>query len=277
MAVAQQEDLRSLDTHFEFGANWADYSRHIDEHAITKAKEGLLRLFTVEELRGADFLDIGCGSGIHALAAVQLGVDRIVGVDIDPNSVETTRKTLTRFAPDARAEVRHLSVFDAEPSDLGQFDIVYSWGVLHHTGDMWTAIERAGHLVKPGGLFALALYQKRPLCGAWTVEKRVYTRGGEPLRKAIRGIYIAAYMLGLIATGRNPVRYVQNYSTSRGMNFFNDVHDWLGGYPYESATPDEVTARLSDFGFEMARSLPLGSGLGVFGTGCAEYVLRRRS
>jgi hypothetical protein len=124
-------------------------------------------------------------------------------------------------------------------------------------------------------VFALALYQRRPTCSAWRVEKRLYSRSPELVRKAIRGIYKGAFFAGLLVTGRSPFKYLRRYKGRRGMNFHNDVHDWLGGYPYESATPEEVQQRLQSLGVEPRALFPLKRAFGLFGTGCAEYVFAR--
>jgi 2-polyprenyl-6-hydroxyphenyl methylase/3-demethylubiquinone-9 3-methyltransferase len=92
----------------------------------------------------------------------------------------------------------------------------------------------------------------------------------------LRGAYKLALLSRLAATGTNPWRYVRDYKTARGMNFHNDVHDWLGGFPYESATPDEVTAQFAALGFDPVVEKALPRSLGLFGTGCAEYTFRRR-
>ncbi|TXG84720.1 MAG: class I SAM-dependent methyltransferase [Sphingomonadales bacterium] len=275
--MSSGNDLRSVDTHFAFGDNWREYSEKIDEATIVQAEIGLLKLISPEQLQGARFLDIGCGSGLHSLAASRLGAGEIVALDIDPVSVSTTRKVLADAA--VAATVREMSIFAPEIADLGQFDIVYSWGVLHHTGDMWTAIRRAATLVRPGGLFVIAIYHKTRLCGAWKVEKRAYSRAPKVLQAAARGIYVAALAVRMFLAGANPVRYIREYSKSRGMNFYNDVHDWLGGYPYESAAPTEIEEAMRNEGFAIHASFPSreGIGMGLFGTGCSEYVLVRPS
>jgi 2-polyprenyl-3-methyl-5-hydroxy-6-metoxy-1,4-benzoquinol methylase len=270
-------DLTRAETHFEFGENWRDYLRHVDSEAIAEAERGLLKLVPAMRLRGARFLDIGCGSGLHTLAAVKSGIAQGLAIDIDRDSVAATRDLLAKLAPDAPVEVRELSVFDADPTTLGLFDVVYSWGVLHHTGAMWRAVEKAAALVDAGGIFALALYQKRVSCKAWAVEKKFYTRSPAPVRTLIRGAYVAALYLRFALRGQNPWRVVRDYKSGRGMNFHNDVHDWLGGYPYESATPAEVLSRLTAGGFELVSQNSLPAGLGLLGTGCAEYVFRRSS
>ena len=268
-------DLTQAETHFEFGANWKDYLQHIDDAAIARAESGLLKLLPKEEIRGARLLDLGCGSGLHSLSALRLGVAELVATDIDADSVEATRATLQRFAPGANATIRQLSVFEATPEQLGTFDIVYSWGVLHHTGAMWRAIEQAARLVKPGGLFAIALYQKTPLCGAWTIEKRIYTNSPKLIRKVIRGTFKAALYAAITITRGNPREFIRNYA-ARGMNFQIDVEDWLGGYPYESASPEQILGKFRELGFEPARAFPLRKKLGLGGTGCAEFTFRKQ-
>ena len=268
--------LKGLETHFEFGENWLTYLDTIDEGAVLQAEKGLTKLLPPERIRGSRFLDIGCGSGLHSLAALRLGASDVHAIDIDPKSVEATKRLLDAKASSAQRKVEVRSVFEAKPDDLGTFDIVYSWGVLHHTGAMWEAIERASRFVRPGGLFALALYQKRPSCGFWRWEKRAYSTASPLVQKIMRGGYKGLYFAGLLARGRNPRDYVRDYKTKRGMSFHHDVHDWLGGYPYESATPQEVETRMAAAGFEVVRDFRLKGGFVILGTGCAEYTLRRR-
>lgn len=270
-----EPSLKSLETHFEFGENWLDYVRQVDDAAILEAERGLVKLLPPENIKGSRFLDIGCGSGLHTLAALRMGASSVVAIDIDPNSVQATRNLLAKYAPNSSAQVKELSVFDTDVQALGLFDVVYSWGVLHHTGAMWKAVEHAANLVRPGGLFTVALYQKRLTCGAWTIEKRVYTNASSRVRATLRGLFKIALYARLALSGKSPSAYVRNYKSWRGMNFHNDVHDWLGGYPYESATPEQVSGFLMDLGFQPVSQHPLPNGLGLFGTGCAEYTFRR--
>jgi hypothetical protein len=96
------------------------------------------------------------------------------------------------------------------------------------------------------------------------------------VQAAVRGVYKAAFLAGVAATGRSPIGYVRGYKTLRGMNWHRDVHDWLGGYPYESASSEQVTNRLGQLGFSIIRAFQRRAGLGFFGTGCDEYMCRRR-
>jgi 2-polyprenyl-6-hydroxyphenyl methylase/3-demethylubiquinone-9 3-methyltransferase len=263
---------------FRFGRNWKSFVSTVDEKAITEAESGLRRLFPGRELAGKRFLDIGCGSGLSMLAALRLGAAAAHGIDIDRDSVEATQTLLARHAAGGNWSARQLSVFDADPATVGVHDVVYSWGVLHHTGAMWQAMDRAAALVAPGGLFAFALYRRTPLCALWKIEKRVYAAAPDFGQAIFRGAYKAAFVTGLCATGRNPRRYVADYRGARGMDWHHDVHDWLGGYPYESTEPGEVAAFLRRHGFTLERQFhrpPVASGL--FGSHCDEYVALRVS
>jgi SAM-dependent methyltransferase len=269
------DNLKLAESHFSFGENWLGYLSQVDAQAKTEAEKGLLKLFPREALAGARFLDIGCGSGLHSLAALRLGATDLTAIDIDANSVKATTRLLEDAPPSVGKDIRLLSIFDAEPEALGLFDIVYSWGVLHHSGAMWEAVERASRFVRPGGLFGLALYEKCPSCGFWTAEKKLYSRSPALVQKAIRGVYKGAFYAALLATGKWSATYIRTYKSTRGMSFHHDIHDWLGGYPYESAKVEEVRTRLRDWGFEIVRLFSPKPRLGLFGTGCAEFTLRR--
>jgi 2-polyprenyl-6-hydroxyphenyl methylase/3-demethylubiquinone-9 3-methyltransferase len=263
--------LTERESHFEFGENWKRYSKLIDQKRIEFAIEGLKKLFP-DGLVGRTFLDIGCGSGLHSLAALLLGAAEVTAVDIDENSTATTQELLTKFAPGQNWTVKIASVFDPLPFSSSKFDVVYSWGVLHHTGDMWRAIECASQLVKTGGQFAIAIYSATTFDAFWKTEKKFYSRAPRPVQWAIRQTYIAAYFAGKVALRQNPVAFVRNYYQSRGMNFSHDVHDWLGGYPYEAATATELHDRICQMGFTEVRSFRLPPTRGLFGAGCHEFV-----
>jgi 2-polyprenyl-3-methyl-5-hydroxy-6-metoxy-1,4-benzoquinol methylase len=255
--------------HFAFGQNWEKYASLIDQARLDQACADLQRL--VGDIAGRTFLDIGCGSGLHSLAAARLGATRLVAVDVDGQSVATTQKVLR--ASVAPYLVRQASVFDLPSLGFGTFDIVYSWGVLHHTGAMREAITAAAAMVKPGGLLAIALYKQTPFCAAWRIEKRLYAHAPAWVQAAIRNLYVAALWLR-----KGPTRYrsdVDNYISARGMDFHHDVHDWLGGYPYESISPEGAASLFTDIGFtRVSDNIQLPS-IGLFGTGCDEYVYRR--
>jgi len=268
--------LTDVASHFEFGRNWEGYVEIVTEEEVSRAVESLRRLFTGAMLEGKTFLDIGCGSGMTMLAAQRLGVKNCAGVDLDANSVNAAKTLLSRYPSDLPWTVVQRSVFDLDVDDLGVFEVVHSWGVLHHTGDMWRAIEAATQMVAPRGLFALAIYRQSAFCGLWGIEKRLYTNSAKWVQKLLRGLYKTLYMLGIVATGRNPLRYLKNYKRDRGMDWGHDVHDWLGGYPYESASADEIGDKLNAIEFELVHKITHRPSLGgLFGTHCDEFVFRR--
>jgi 2-polyprenyl-6-hydroxyphenyl methylase/3-demethylubiquinone-9 3-methyltransferase len=259
-----------LGDRFGFGRNWASYARLIGEREIAEAVAGLTKLVPAADLAGRSFLDIGSGSGLHALAAARLGVARILAVDIDPDSTTTTHQTLARFAGDVAWTAETLSIFDLDPGAVGTFDVVYSWGVLHHTGDMRRAIERAAALVAPGGLFAFALYRRTRLDWFWVREKRWYIKASPGAQRFAQNVFAGSHRLAGALTGR-PAR------TSRGMEYWHDLHDWLGGYPYESIMAPEVETLMQGLGFVRERVFARPLALGLFGSGCDEYVYRRQA
>lgn len=270
-------NLKDVREHFEFGQNWSEFSHLINEKRIEQAETSLVKLVDPARLKGGSFLDIGCGSGLFSLAALNRGVKRLVAVDIDENSVKTTRKVLTSFSKNTDWRCEEISVFDLDPKKEGTFDVVYSWGVLHHTGAMFEAIEKASKFVKDDGVFALSLYKKTPFCGMWTKIKRFYTKSPSVIQKLIFYAYFGAHCLRRMLAGESPLKYIKEYHQKRGMSFSHDAHDWLGGYPYESISPEEMRAFVENFGFEVEREFVTERSIGLFGAPCDEYVLRKKS
>jgi SAM-dependent methyltransferase len=257
---------------YEFGRNWSVLAARFEDEHVARAGEDLRRL--VGDIAGRTFLDIGCGSGLHSVAALRLGAKAVYAVDYDRRCVEVARTTLGRFAPDGNWRVEQADVLARQTLSAQRFDMVYSWGVLHHTGEMWTAIRNATGLVAPGGGLAIAIYVRTPLCSAWRLEKQLYSRFPW-LRPAIKLPFTAALLLARAIRHRDAIAYVRNYRRSRGMEFLVDVDDWLGGYPYESATSDQVEAFVEGLGFRLKQSFNTGSRLGILGTGCGEWLFER--
>lgn len=273
--MSESDDLRKLETHFAFGDNWASYADQIDAKAIERARQGMARLLPEDEIRGRSFLDIGCGSGVHSLAACALGAAKLLAIDIDPKNVDTTRTLLERHAASSAWTVSERSVFDLSRDDDETYDIVYSWGVLHHTGDMANAIAKAAGRVASGGKFVFALYRRTWIDRFWIAEKRWYAKAHPRAQRHAQSAYITLLRAYCWLRGRSFRRYVETYG-ERGMDFRHDLHDWLGGYPYEAIDPPEVQTMMSDLGFEKLREIVSRKSIGVFGSGCDEYVYRRK-
>jgi 2-polyprenyl-6-hydroxyphenyl methylase/3-demethylubiquinone-9 3-methyltransferase len=261
---------------FAFGENWKSFVAELDEARIAEAEKSLQWLLGRERLDGLRFLDVGSGSGLSSLAARRLGA-AVHSFDYDQDCVACTTMLRDRYFPsDPHWLVERGSVLDRKYlAALGRFDVVYSWGVLHHTGAMHEAIENASRLVASPGDFVFALYRKTRLCWFWTIEKRWYCRASPRAQSTARGLYGGLMKLAFALLGRDFNAYVSNYRSNRGMNYIHNVNDWLGGYPYESIRPVEVAEELTHLGFAPVRSKVQPYSTGLFGSGCDEYVYRR--
>jgi 2-polyprenyl-6-hydroxyphenyl methylase/3-demethylubiquinone-9 3-methyltransferase len=261
------------DPSFAFGQNWQRYLSSVDEERVRIAAESLTEFMGLPNLEGKSFLDIGCGSGLFSQAAFLLGAERVVSFDVDPASVECCQQLRELAGNPDTWEIKQGSVLD-EPflKSLGTFDIVYSWGVLHHTGRMWDAIAQAACLVNPGGLYYIALYNKilsrngstswiHPF---WLKVKRTYNSSPFVGRYVLEPLAMSAYLGMVMARGENPIAHIRNYKSHRGMSWHTDATDWLGGYPYEFATVEEVftfvRSHFPDFNLE---NLKVTSGRGL--------------
>jgi SAM-dependent methyltransferase len=261
---------------FEFGQNWLDFVQTLNADRISEAERSLRGLLQSDSLAGRSFLDIGCGSGLSSLVARRLGA-RVHSFDVDSASVLCTARVRDRYRPDDRDwMVEQGSILDRDyVRALGTFDIVYSWGVLHHTGALHRALRAAGSLVGTNGVLAIALYRRTRMCALWRLEKRWYTRASPNAQARARASYISLLRAAFLLMGRNFQSYVENYQSNRGMDFLHDVHDWLGGYPYESILEPDVEAVLRPLGFARVHSTDTPLKLGLFGSGCDEYLYRR--
>jgi len=259
-----RNSVNDIEPRFNFGSNWLRYSHTIDEATLASCTVALKRLLCGRSLEGKRFLDIGCGAGVHSIAADRLGAGSIAALDYDADSVEATRHNFAKFAPSARPT---LSRGDILHSDIQKkFDVVYSWGVLHHTGDMWQAISNASRLVEDNGLFVIAIYKKTWFCGAWKKIKRLYSRSGPIVRFLMASVFLTPLFVGKI---------LKQQKITRGMSWYYDAIDWLGGYPYESATPGAIIAYMEAAGFETLETFSTVPMRGLFGSACAEYVFKK--
>jgi 2-polyprenyl-6-hydroxyphenyl methylase/3-demethylubiquinone-9 3-methyltransferase len=249
------------ETRFAFGKNWKSFvDEHFDQSRVDVSKQHMLAFLALDSLEGKTFLDIGCGSGLHSLAAFQSGATRILSFDFDSDSVATT-KALHRFAGSpAHWTVQQGSALDATfMASLPEFDIVYSWGVLHHTGDVWRALRLALGTVRPGAKAYIALYSsdmhKEPPTEYWLDIKRSYVSATWMKQRWMELAYVWRFQMGkrfwrLFNVWKN----AREYKKSRGMSFYHDIKDWLGGWPMEFCyDADVVTFAHKEFGLDLVR------------------------
>ena len=266
----------SEDGRFGFGANWTRYARQISEPRIATAVQTLSSMFGVPSMRGKTFLDIGSGSGLFSLAAQRLGAT-VTSFDYDPDSVTCTQAVRDRFAPSA-ADWRVLqgSVLDAGfLRSLGRFDYVYSWGVLHHTGAMWQAMDNAAAQVAEEGDLFISIYNDQGRSSRyWLAVKKAYNALPPPLRFLVLWpcfVRLRGPSFVRDALAGDPLRTWREYQAQRGMSSWHDVVDWVGGLPFEVAPPDRVFDFHRQRGFTLKKLKTCGGE-----KGCNEFVFTRK-
>jgi SAM-dependent methyltransferase len=246
------------ESRFEFGKNWHDFiQKNFGEEKVEISKHHILKFMRREDMADLTVLDIGCGSGLHSLAMLRAGAVRVHGFDYDPTSVRATRFIQARVGNPPNWMVEQGSVLDdAYMNSLPLFDLVYSWGVLHHTGDVWHAIRNAANRVKPGGLFYVALYaadvQVDPTPEFWLDVKRRYGRANWLHRRMMEWWYVWRFEMD--RRFKNLPRFLEvmrTYKKNRGMSKFTDIRDWLGGWPMEFVYDKDAIAYVEKLGFRL--------------------------
>lgn len=263
---------------FEFGKNWEQFLLILNEERIKLAEDSLLRMLEFNSLEGKTFLDIGSGSGLFSLAAKRLGA-KVHSFDFDPQSLACTAELKRRYFPnDSNWQVESGDILNKEYlKNLGKFDVVYSWGVLHHTDDMWNALHNTSEMVSNDGSLFISIYNDQGMQSKrWLRIKRLYNA----LPNGLRWLVWLPMLIKL--WWRNSLRDLlverkffstwRNYAyvEARGMSAFRDVIDWVGGLPFEVAKPEEIFDFYYKRNFQLVKLKTCGGGLG-----CNEFVFKK--
>jgi 2-polyprenyl-6-hydroxyphenyl methylase/3-demethylubiquinone-9 3-methyltransferase len=274
-----QKMMRKMER-FDFGQNWARFLQGLDEDRIREAERSLKEMLHVNDLGGKRLLDVGSGSGLFSLAARRLGAD-VVSFDCDPLCVLCTKELMNRFfAEGSHWRIEQGSVLDESfLKSLGQFDVVYAWGVLHHTGAMWKALENIIPLVSANGKIFLSIYNDQGFISRyWRKVKKAYNTSCKPVKwlivLSVGAVLESRNILVRLMQGENPLpfKYWHEKKRSRGMSAWYDLVDWVGGFPFEVAKPEEIFDFYREKGFLMTKLKTCRGGLG-----CNEFVFVREA
>ena len=263
---------------FEFGKNWSKFLSVLGEDRIVEAEKSLKEMLETEVFENKRFLDIGSGSGLFSLAARRLGA-KVHSFDYDALSVACTKELKNRFfGNDVNWTIEQGNVLDKNYlGSLGQFDIVYAWGVLHHTGNMSQALENVVPLVIRGGRLFLSIYNDQgTLSLFWRALKKFYVESSKPIRILVVlwiGIILeSGGAINRLIRKQNPFpfKYWAEKKKSRGMSVWHDLVDWVGGYPFEVAKPEKIFEFYQRRGFLLKKLKTCGISLG-----CNEFVFMK--
>lgn len=260
---------------FQFGKNWNSFLSNITDERIKEAELSLQDMFGVESFKGLSFIDIGSGSGLFSLAAKNIGAEKIHSIDFDPFSVLCTQTLKEKYHTNSENWfIEEASILDKEYiGTLGKFDVVYSWGVLHHTGSMWEAFNNVVEPVVENGALLIAIYNdQHGISNIWKVIKRLYCKN-VILKYLITFVFFPLFFIAEIIVStikyKNPFRKMVLHKKKRGMSIYHDWIDWLGGYPFEVAKPEEILKYFSGRGFRLIKITTTN------GSGCNQFLFKK--
>ena len=276
--VAKQTKLKSGEavskSHFDFGENWREFSaNHLSAERIEEARREFRILTAGLDFEGATFLDVGFGQGFGSLFAEEMGA-KVAGIDSNPKCLEAVEFSRKAFPNDVGRNLdlavgSILSVQDVErlrAKTVCGYDVIHAWGVLHHTGKMTEAFTNCANLLCDEGHLIVAIYNAHWSSPFWKQVKKLYCLSGRKTRKAMIWFFAP-----LVAGAKVLVKKGNPFNKERGMDFMVDLVDWVGGYPYEWATVDQIVDLGEKHDLQIVRvirsSVP---------TGCNEFVFRRK-
>ena len=252
--------MTTSDGAFDFGSNWHSFLSSITNERILIAEQHLQSVLQLGNmgLAGKTFLDVGSGSGLFSLAAYRLG-GKVLSFDLNPLAVTCARELRAMYGGNADDwAIVEGDMLDASfLHSLGRFNVVYAFGSLHHTGNMWQALRDVVGCIAPKGQLYLGIYNDQGMRSRmWKLVKQTYctgTAGKLVIESMFMPYYFVRFCIASVKLRRNQFAH---YKTNRGMSAFHDWRDWLGGLPFEVASFNAVTNTVSDMGFWVAWAMP---------------------
>jgi len=256
---------------FSFGKNWQNFNKNITNKNINNSIKYFKNFTKFVNLKNKTFIDVGCGSGINSLLAIKLNAKKVLSIDIDENSVSACKLLRKKYKiSNKNWIIKQVSILDTSKiKKLGKFDFIYSWGVLHHTGDMNKAFDNLFLLAKKKSYIYVSIYNKYLTSNTWKIIKYFYASSNNFIKKIMEKIYITIYYIGLNLNKYSIKEYKKSFVLKRGMSFRHDIIDWLGGYPYEYLSFEDLSAIFFKKGYSIL-SFKKSNGVG-----CNEIFVKR--
>ncbi|MCK9223918.1 MAG: class I SAM-dependent methyltransferase [Candidatus Muirbacterium halophilum] len=262
---------------FLFGKNWKNFLKKVNSKKIKVAEESIKDYIYFENIKGKSFLDIGCGSGLFSLAAKNLGA-KVFSFDYDKECVNCAKILKNKFYKNnSKWKITQGDILNNKfINSIEKFDIVYSWGVLHHTGNLWQALENTSKLVKNEGIIFISLYNNQGFYSKiWSKIKKTYNNSNFLVKLSLITFFyiffhLRSFIIMLFKTIFFKTKVENNKDISRGMDWITDLIDWIGGYPFEVSTPDEIFEFFHNKGFILKKLKTCRNG-----HGCNEFVFKK--
>jgi len=236
----------------QFGKNFKqNLLNAYDETRLNQSIRFIQEYLETETLEGKTFLDAGCGSGVFSIAAQKMGA-KVTSFDIDETALVNISELKQLFEVDDKDIIlKKGNILDQSfIKSLGQFDVVLCWGVVHHCGDMWKALDLISQTTNKNGIIHLGIYNEADGWGIypdgrfgpstfWRKIKKFYSRLPSLLQSFIDLFCIIGISVIYLLMLKNPIKKLRE-NERRGMTWKSDLKDWLIGYPYEYARPEQV-------------------------------------
>ncbi len=247
---------------FNFGNNWQNFiDNKLDDERINIAEKSLKEFSIKRNKKAKTFLDIGSGSGLFSLAAKRLGYN-VISMDVDIESVNCTKLLKKKyFNKDVSWKIFTGSILSNKIiKKMPNCDVVYSWGVLHHTGHMWQALDNCISKVKPRGKLFIAIYNDQGIRSrTWWIIKYIYNYLPNYLKKIyflliLLLTYLFVFLKKILFLDlKSLFNYILNVKQNRGMSFYFNMLDWIGGYPYEYSSLENLRKYCENKGLKVIR------------------------